>query len=60
MAVNAEDDTTDIEFMDSNYSLEDDDRRAVDDTAVESVVGNAERVKGLGTNIQKTLLMQGM
>ncbi|RXI03136.1 hypothetical protein DVH24_003788 [Malus domestica] len=30
--VNAEDDTTDSEFVDSDYSLEDDDRRAVDDT----------------------------
>ncbi|KAM1263374.1 hypothetical protein ACFXTH_028383 [Malus domestica] len=46
--VNAEDDTTDIEFMDSNYSLEDDDRRAVDDTVVESVVGDAERGEWVG------------
>lgn len=48
MAVNAEDDTTDSEFVDSDYSLEDDDRRAVDDTAVESVVGDAERGEGVG------------
>ncbi|CAN6543957.1 unnamed protein product [Malus baccata var. baccata] len=44
--VNAEDDTTDSEFVDSDYSLEDDDRRAVDDTAVENVVGDAERGEG--------------
>ncbi|XP_050110477.1 uncharacterized protein LOC126589265 [Malus sylvestris] len=34
--------------MDSNYSLEDDDRRAVDDTVVESVVGDAERGEWVG------------
>ncbi|KAM2240820.1 hypothetical protein ACFXTI_010187 [Malus domestica] len=48
VAVNAEDDTTDNEFVDSDYSLEDDDRRAVDDTAIESVVGDAERGEGVG------------
>ncbi|XP_050141083.1 U3 small nucleolar RNA-associated protein 18-like [Malus sylvestris] len=41
--VNAEDDITDNEFVDSDYSLEDDDRRVVDDTTVESVVGDTER-----------------
>ncbi|CAN6686269.1 unnamed protein product [Malus baccata var. baccata] len=33
--------------MKCDYNLKDDDRRAVDDTAVESVVGDAERGEGV-------------
>ncbi|TQD71293.1 hypothetical protein C1H46_043177 [Malus baccata] len=40
--VNAEDDSTDSEFVDCDYSLEDDDCRVVDDTVVENVIGDAE------------------
>ncbi|KAM1342183.1 hypothetical protein ACFX2F_006539 [Malus domestica] len=40
--VNAEDDSTNSEFVDNDYSLEDDDCRAVDDTVVENVIGDAE------------------
>ncbi|KAB2612163.1 hypothetical protein D8674_036843 [Pyrus ussuriensis x Pyrus communis] len=40
---NEEDDTTDNEFVDSDYILEDDHHRAVDDITVESVVRDAER-----------------
>ncbi|KAM2558091.1 hypothetical protein TB2_015135 [Malus domestica] len=48
VGVNAEDDTANSEFVDSDYSLEDDDCRAVDDTVVESVIGDVERGEGVG------------
>ncbi|RXH77564.1 hypothetical protein DVH24_039535 [Malus domestica] len=48
VGVNAKDDTTNSEFVDSDYSLEDDDCRAVVDTVVESVIGDAERGEGVG------------
>ncbi|XP_048425727.1 uncharacterized protein LOC125470543 [Pyrus x bretschneideri] len=47
LEANEEDNTTDSEFVDSDYSLEDDDRRAVDDTVVESVIRDAERGEGV-------------
>ncbi|KAB2636855.1 hypothetical protein D8674_027389 [Pyrus ussuriensis x Pyrus communis] len=47
LEANEEDDIIDSEFVDSDYSLEDDDRRAIDDTVVESVIRDAERGEGV-------------
>ncbi|KAB2599501.1 hypothetical protein D8674_009772 [Pyrus ussuriensis x Pyrus communis] len=54
-AVNVEDDITDSEFVDSNYSLEDDHHHAVDDTVIDTVIRDVERGEGVGNQHQEVI-----
>ncbi|KAB2626765.1 hypothetical protein D8674_020383 [Pyrus ussuriensis x Pyrus communis] len=56
LEANEEDDTTDSEFVDSGYSLEDDDRRIVDDTIVDTMIGNAKRGEGVRNQHPKEVI----